>query len=302
MQPKLSIVIVNYNGGDLVVPCIASIYENPPECAFEIIFIDNASIDDSAEKVAEQFDQVILSRNGENIGLAKAFNAGVTMAKGDYLLSLDNDTRVLPGALSAMVSHLDAVPEVGAVGSRLLNTDMTPQKTARRAPSALNALFGRRSYLTRLFPNNAISRRYLMDEHIDATRPYAVDWLSTAALMVRKQAIDKVGALDEDFFVYWVDADWCARIRGGGWQIHVIPESLIIHDENLSGQRRSRRSTRMIIDFHRGAYLYYRKNHLGFIFNPMILVAIIGLALRASILIAWGYLRELRNLKWCKPV
>lgn len=294
MQVTLSIVIVNYNGGHLVEPCIASIYDNPPDGEFEIIFIDNASTDSSGKKVEEKFKDVRLIYNNDNVGLAKAFNKGVDFARGTYILSLDNDTRVLPNAISEMVHYMDSNPGVGAVGSKLLNPDMTPQKTARRAPSAINALFGRRSLLTKLFPQNKISRSYLMDEELLSDVPYAVDWLSTAALMVRREAIKQIGALDEGFFVYWLDADWCARIRKADWQIYAIPDSLVIHDENLRGQRRTRRSTRMIIDFHQGAYRYYKKNHLGNIWNPLHAVAIVGLAIRASLLIAWSYLRTMR--------
>lgn len=290
MQTELSIIIVNYNGGELVVPCIASIYENPPAGSFEIIFIDNASTDGSAEKVAGHFPKVHIWHNAENVGLAKAFNKGLIMASGRCLLSLDNDTRVLPGALAELVAHLETNPSVGAVGARLFNTDMSPQKTARREPSAINAVFGRRSLITRLFPNNRISRRYLMEELLGSDSPYPVDWVSTAALMIRREVFERVGGLDEDFFVYWVDADWCARIRRAGWQIHALPSARVIHDENLRGRRRSRRSKRMIIDFHRGAFRYYVKNHSKTFWNPMTIVALCGLALRATAQILWDNL------------
>ncbi len=291
MQTELSIIIVNYNGGKLVVPCIASLYKNPPKTSFEIIFIDNASTDGSAEQVAALYPAVRCVRNPANLGLARAFNQGLSMAAGHYLLCLDNDTRVLPEALSTMLTYLASHQAVGAVGARLFNPDMSPQKTARRAPGACNAIFGRRSLVTRLWPDNKISQRYLMEEYLDSNEPYQVDWVSTAALMVRRDVVTEVGGLDEAFFVYWVDADWCARIRAAGWQIHALPAARVIHDENLKGRRRTRRSSRMIIDFHRGAYRYYRKNHTGSIWHPMSLVALVGLAGRAAILIAWDSLR-----------
>lgn len=287
----LSILIVNYNGGKLVDACLESIYANPPTCSFEIVLIDNASTDGSGARVRDAFPELRYIDNGINAGLAKAFNKALGIARGRLLLSLDNDTRVFPGALQALVDFMDAHPGTGAVGSLLLNPDLTPQRTFRRKPSALNAVFGRRSLVTRLWPGNPLSTRYLMSERSDSEEPFEVDWVSTAALMVRREIKSTVGGLDEDFFVYWVDADWCARIRAAGWAIHAVPASRVVHDENLKARRRARRNVRMLVDFHRGAYLYYRKNHAPSPFNPMAWIAFTGLGLRAAGMIGWDYLR-----------
>jgi N-acetylglucosaminyl-diphospho-decaprenol L-rhamnosyltransferase len=283
----VSIIIVNYNGGELVEPCIASIHENPPRVPYEIVFVDNASVDGSGERVRDAFPDVVYLPQDDNLGLARAFNVGLRAARGRYVLSLDNDTRVLPDAIQLLVDHLAAHPEAGATGSLLLNPDMTPQRTFRRTPSAVNAVFGRRSLITRLWPSNPISRRYLMEERSDATEPFDVGWVSTAALMVSREALERAGGLDEDFFVYWVDADWCARIRRAGLGIVAVPRSRVIHDENLKRKARAKRSARMIKDFHRGAYLYYRKNHSASGLNPLVPVAWVALNLRARMLIAW---------------
>lgn len=190
--PVLSIIIVNFNGGVLLDHCIESIFASRQACEVEVILVDNASTDGSSERVAAGHPTMIFRRCTENLGLAKAFNQGLALARGKYLLSLDSDTRVLPGALEALVSHLDGSPAVGVAGGWLLNPDMTPQKTARRKPSALNALFGRRSLMTRLAPNNPISRRYLMEDMLRQQTPFEVDWVSTAALMARRDAVDRV--------------------------------------------------------------------------------------------------------------
>jgi len=286
-EPELSVVIVNYNGGKLLANCLSSLRDHPASCSMEIVVVDNASTDDSGRRVAEDFPEVRLARETTNLGLAKAINRGLRIVRGQYLLSLDNDTRVMAGALDALVDFLRDHPDAGAVGSRLYNPDQTPQRTARRTPGAMNAIFGRRSIVTKLFPNNRISRRYLMADQLDATKPFEVGWVSTAALMVRRDVLNTAGALDEDFFVYWVDADWCARIRRAGWAIYCEPRSAVIHDENLAGRgRRSRRRPRMVVDFHRGAYLYYRKNHAPGRFHPMAAVALCGLSLRAGAILA----------------
>ena len=286
----LSIVIVNFNGGQLVANCLESIYQNPPTDSFEVVLVDNASTDGSFERVREAYPQLVCISETENLGLARAFNHGLNAASGRFLLSLDNDTRILPGALQTLIEVLRADPSIGIAGSQLLNPDNSLQRTFRRRPSAFNAIFGRRSLITRLWPGNPLSSRYLMDEKLDETQPFDVDWLSTAALMISREALDRVGGLDEDFFVYWVDADWCARVKDGGFRIVAVPESRIIHDENLKAKRRSRKSARMIRDFHRGAYLYYRKNHARGFLNPMAAVAFIALELRANLLILSDYL------------
>jgi GT2 family glycosyltransferase len=287
----LSILIVNYNGGELVDTCIASIYENPPSGEFEIVFIDNASTDGSFERVREKFPDMVCQANEANVGLALAFNDALRLARGRYLMSLDNDTRILPGALDRLVEAMDADPGIGIGGSMLHNPDMSLQRTFRRKPSWLNAIFGRRSLITAIWPTNPISARYLMDEQLEAEEPFEVDWVSTAALAISRKAYETAGGLDEDFFVYWVDADWCARVKAAGFRIVAIPDSHIIHDENLKAKRRARKNTRMVKDFHRGAYLYYRKNHARARFHPMALFAWVALSTRANLMIFTDWLR-----------
>ncbi len=285
----LSVIVVNYNGGDRFVRCIASIFEHLPEAPIQVIISDNASADGSAERAAAIHGNVELLRNGSNLGLCKAFNKALHRAKGTYVLSLDNDTRVLPGALDRLIGYLEANQQAAAAGGRLLNPDLTLQRTARGQPGALNALFGRRSFLTKLFPGNPFTKRYLMIEHTDASQPFEVDWSSLAALMVRRDVLENIGGLDEDYFVYWSDADLCARIRRRGWKIFSVPAAEIVHDESLAG-RKGRQSTKMVVDFHKGAYRHYVRNQLRGIWRfPLMLVAFAGLSLRAACIIGYGY-------------
>lgn len=286
----LSILIVNYNGGELVDTCLETIYENPPSGEFEVVFIDNASTDGSFERVRQKFPDMVCQANEANVGLALAFNDALRLARGRYLMSLDNDTRILPGALDELIKTMDADSSLGVAGSMLHNPDMTLQRTFRRKPSWLNAVFGRRSLITRLWPSNPLSSKYLMDEHLDTDQPFAVDWVSTAALVISRKAYEVAGGLDEDFFVYWVDADWCARVKAAGFGIVAVPASHIIHDENLKAKRRARKNTRMVKDFHRGAYLYYRKNHAKARFHPMALFAWLALNARAQLMIFTDWL------------
>jgi len=291
MAADLSIVIVNYNGGRLVEACLASIEEQVSRRTVETIVVDNGSTDGSGDRIAERFPRIELVRSPENLGLCRAFNRGLARARGAAVLALDNDTRLLPGALDAMLDFLDAHPEAGAVGSALLNPDGSLQAASRRFPSAWSGLFGRRSLLTRWFPGNPIARRDLMQDAADETRPFEVDWHSAASLMVRREVVDRVGGFDERFFVYWSDADWCARIRRAGWKVYTVPDARIVHDESLAG-RKGRPRPKMVIDFHRGAWLYYSTHRTASPWSPTSLAAAAGLATRASLLIASNWVRS----------
>ncbi len=279
----LSISIVNYNTKDLLKKCLESIYENTEKINFEVFVFDNNSNDDSVDMLREDFPQVKLIESHQNIGLSKANNKVFQSARGKYLLLLDSDTIVLSSALSIMASFLDTYSEVGVVGGKILNPDYTVQGTARSFPTPINAFFGRRSRLTRAFPNNRFSRKYLTCLNKDSMEPFEVDWVSAACLMFRRKIIEQIGLMDEDFFVYWVDADWCKRINDAGWKVYYLPRAEIIHMERYKiGQKIS---NKMIIDFHKGVYHFYRKHYAKSIFNPMSLVALIGLSIRVAILL-----------------
>ncbi len=283
-QKKLSIIIVNYNSGQLVERCMASIYKEI-STDFELIFIDNNSADGSGEIIKECYPDITFIQESSNLGLAKAFNDGLEKSSGEFLLSLDSDTVILPEAIEKLITEIEQDKSIGGIGSRLIYPDGTIQHTARRFPNPLNALFGRRSLLTKLWPDNHFSKKYLMTNEEGSDQPYEVDSLSTACFMVRREVYESVGGLDPDYFVYWVDTDWCYRIKDVHWKIIAIPDSVIIHDENIGNGRRERRRTRMIIDFHKGAYRFYRKNIVKSNFNLIIPILFFGLFFRAILMI-----------------
>ncbi len=299
-DPDISIIVVNYNGGKQVEICIGSIYENPASSSFEVILVDNGSSDGSPERIEQNFPQVRLKRRADNIGLAKAFNEGVALMRGRYLLSLDDGTKVLPGAIDALYHFLEQSPQVGAAGSRLYDLDKTIQPVARRFPTPLNAIFGRRSLITRLFPNNPFSARYLMPEFADSTDPFEVDWNSSAALMVRRAVIDQIGAMSPEYFVYWVDADWCLRMHNAGWKVYCVPASKVMHLENLRTGHRPTARSKMVIDFHKGAYRFYTALHQLKWWHPIAVLTAIALISRTAILLTSNILR-LGYLKLINP-
>jgi hypothetical protein len=172
-----------------------------------------------------------------------------------------------------MTTHLDAA----VAGPRLLNPDGTVQGSARRDPSALTALFGRSAPLTLLFPNNPLSQRELPALSIAGDAPVDVDWLSGACLLVRRTAWEQVGLLDERFFLFWEDADWCLRFRRYGWRVCYVPSAAGTH---VIGVSRARRRLGAVLDFHVSAYRYYRKHRLPSVLHP--LTMLVGAGLVAS--------------------
>lgn len=288
--PVLSIIIINYNGGDRMLACLESIVAYPGRRGVEVITYDNASRDGTPDRIAGRFPDVTLLRGTENLGYCRAFNLAAKCARASYLLALDNDTRLLAGALDEMLDFLEQHPEVGAVGSNLYNPDMTLQLASRRFPGALSGIFSRRGLLTRFFPGNPVSRHHLMIDCFDAGEPFEVDWHSAASLMLRREVYDAIDGFDEAYFVYWADADLGARIQAAGYTTFNVPAAKIIHDETLAG-RKGRLNARMVIDFHRGAYRFYRKHRIPGRANPIALIAWLGLAARATMLIAFDHVR-----------
>jgi GT2 family glycosyltransferase len=198
-------------------------------------------------------------------------------------LLLNSDAEVLTGAIDALVEFLDRTPGAGVSAPLLLNSDLTDQGTARAFPSPANVLFGRKSPLTRLFPSNRWSRRYLVGRTHHGLEPFRVDWVSGACMMVRRAAFERAGLLDERFFMYWEDADWCRRIGREGFGVYCVPRAPVIHHEGGSS---GRRPAHLVWAFHRSVYRYYTKHDAPQAWNPLRVVAAVGLATRALSIVA----------------
>ncbi len=234
----LSIIIVNWNVKELLRDCLQSLLaanQATPDLATEIIVVDSASTDGSPQMVRDAFPQVRLIASDKNLGYAGGNNTGVAAAQGRYLFLLNPDTVVKPGMLTYMVDYMDAHPRVGALGPQLLWPDGSPQSSRRRFP-ALGTLFWESTLLGQWFPHNRYIRRYHM-----ADRPpdqlQTVDWLVGAALLVRGETWGQVGPLEETFFMYFEETDWCRRCAEAGWEIHYLPTAQVIHYEGKSSEQ-----------------------------------------------------------------
>lgn len=254
-QRAISIVIVNWNTRDLLLQCLRSIFEgvdSPRSNYPEVIVVDNASTDGSAQAVRKTFPQVNLIENGQNVGFARANNQAITRCQGDYILLLNPDTEVAAGALHALLEFMDRHPEAGAVGPRTLNPNGTLQASAYPAPSLLRELW----FLLHLDIIYPFGRYHMEGWSQDDARE--VDGLLGACILLRRSALDQVGPLDEDFFMYSEEVDLCYRLREAGWHLYWIPQAEIVH---YGGQSTGQVAAEMFAQLYRSKVIYFGKHH-----------------------------------------
>jgi len=282
----LSIVTITYNCWTYLDKCIRSINDSDFPVS-EIIVVDNASVDGTAGKVRNKYPGIKLIENKENLGAIRGVNLGYNAVTGDRILLLDSDTELKPDTIRVMYEFMNEHPEVTMVVPRTLDSDGKVQETARKFPSVINGIFGRQSILTKLFPNNPFSGRYLLREHLDSKEPFQVEMASAACMMFRKSIFDSVGMVDEGYgrFVgYWNDADWCKRIQKSGGILYCLPNAIIVHHEQNKPFRK--KSPSRIIEFHTGAYRFYRLHYTLGKWDPRSLIAALLLAARSLLLLA----------------
>ena len=252
-RSRLSLIIVSYNTQSLLARCLASIAAepHPPD---EVIVVDNASADDSVAMAREQFPHVQVIANAENRGFAAACNQGLRLAKGDFLCLLNPDTELFPGALAALAAFLAAHPEVGVAGPTLLSSDGTYQHAAFRFPTLPMAFIDFFPLNHRLL-NSRLNGRYpfRLYEH-----PFAMDHPLGACMMVRREACTDVGLLDERFFMYCEEIDWCRRIKQADWEIMHVPGARVVHH---GGQSTKQTAGRMFVELHRSRFRLFAKHH-----------------------------------------
>jgi N-acetylglucosaminyl-diphospho-decaprenol L-rhamnosyltransferase len=289
-QLDLTVVVVTYRSADFIVDCLATV--TAARHTIEIVVADNDSPDDTVAVVRAARPDVTVVETGGNLGFATAVNVGVAAGSGRHVLLLNPDTEVRPGALDALVDALDTDAALGIVAPRLLNTDGTDQGTARMLPTPAAAVFGRRSPLTRAFPGNRWSRRYLIGLDRDGSGAFDVEWVSGACLMSPRALFESLDGLDEGFFMHFEDADYCRRVLDAGRRVRCIPSAEVVHAE---GGCRQGWPADQVRHFHHGAYRYWSKNHAPGRRNPLRVVAATSLAARAAGIIARDAIRERRS-------
>ncbi len=286
---KVSIILVNYRNSRLLRQCLESLYASDMGHPFEIVVVDNASGGEWLQMLRDHFPEVRTIANEENRGFAAACNQGIQASASPYVFLLNTDTIIQGNAIDTMIDFLDENPDTAVVGAKLLNEDLSTQAGSKAFPTPLTAFFGKQSLMTRWFPNNPITRRYLICMFEDHARPFEVDSVGGAALMVRRKAIEDVGMLDEGYFMYWEDVDWCFRLKRRGWKVYYHPHALIVH---LDGRSTNPREAKVIVAYHKGVYRLFRKHYFKSSWNPGIPAAAALLTARAAVLYIVRNLRK----------
>jgi GT2 family glycosyltransferase/lipopolysaccharide/colanic/teichoic acid biosynthesis glycosyltransferase len=272
VTPLLSIIIVNYNVREFLAHAIESLQKAMKKIRSEIIVVDNDSDDGSVEMVRRRFPTVLLIPNKSNLGFAKANNLALRRARGKFLLLINPDTVVQEDTLRAMLEFFDAHPKAGLAGCKILNPDGSFQLACRRSFPTPWVAFTKIVGLSALFPKSRLFGRYnLTYRNPDET--YEVDAVSGSFMMLRREVYEQVGGLDEEFFMYGEDLDWCYRIQQAGWHIFYVPSTTIIH---YKGESTKRSSINEIRTFYEAMHLFVRK-HLSqsFVFTLLIRLGII---------------------------
>jgi len=278
-KPVLSVCLVNHNAGGLTSDCIRSILEKTSKISYEVILVDNNSTDGDPRRLKERFPDITLLINRRNIGYTAANNQAIRLAKGSFVLLLNNDTLLKNNVLDIMVQLMENDPTIGILSCKLYEPSGKVQKNCRGSyTSPFDTLFGRASFMTRIWPKNPISRRNTLSDW-DYNSFRSVDWVSGACLMIRKKVLDQVGLLDERFKMYWEDTDICLRASRAGWRVCFTPEAEILHYTGKGGGQRSLGlELHMICQMHWSAYAYFLKHHFGRPYHPMAVLTLMGMA------------------------
>lgn len=256
--PDLSIIIVSYNTRQLLAGCLASVYADLGwgTLVAEVIVVDNASRDGSTAMVRAQFPQVRLIESGANLGYGTGANLGLRAAAGRYLLLLNSDTLVQVGALGELVRFMDAHPDVGAAGPRLLNADGTVQRSAFRFPNLVQIALDLFPLVPRLL-DTPLNGRYRQDV-ADQEQPFTVDFTLGAAFVVSRAAYIATGGFDKDYFMYAEEVDWAMRLRAAGFAYYSVPAAKIVH---FAGQSVKQVPRQMFYQLFRSRAILYRKHY-----------------------------------------
>lgn len=226
-QPKVSIIILNYQTKGLLKQCLRGIIQSDITIPYELIVVDNHSQDSSASMVRTNFPDVTLIEAPENRGYAAGNNIGITRARGEYLLIVNPDIAIFSGVVEAMVGYLEKNPRVALIGPKLINPDGTTQVSCYRFPTPMIPIY-RRTPLGRMPRALRSLRTYLLSDW-DHSSNQSVDWVLGACMMVRRSAVEKVGVMDERFFLYFEDVDWCRRFWKAGYEVHYFADIDLVH-------------------------------------------------------------------------
>jgi len=258
----LSIIIVNYNVKEFIQNLLESIKSASKGLKTEVIIVDNASDDGSIDLIRHKYPEVTLIENSRNLGFSRANNLGLKIARGKYLLLLNPDTLVKEDTFEKMILFFESTPDAGMAGCKLLNTDGTLQLACRRGFPGPWASFTKVTGLSTLFPRSPLFARYNLT-FLDENQTYAVDAISGAFMMIRREVYDKTGGLDETFFMYGEDLDLCYRVNKAGFKVYYVHTTEIIHYKGESTKRSNLNEVKV---FYEAMHIFVKKYYAGSFF------------------------------------
>lgn len=286
---ELSFIIVNYNVKELLEQSLLSVKKAASGLVYEIFVVDNASTDGSVGLIRQKFPEVHLIANKENVGFSVANNQALKLAKGKFLALLNPDTVVQEDTFFVILDFMKKNPDCGMVGSKILNPDGSLQLACRRSFPTLWVGFTRITGLSKLFPKSKLFGKYNLT-YLDPDDTYEVEAISGSFMVVRAQVVREVGLLDESFFMYGEDLDWCYRIRETGWKIFYLPKTKIIH---FKGESTKKANLDMTLMFYRAMKLFVEKHyHSRYFYVPQWFL-ITGIVLRAGITFLGRFINQI---------
>lgn len=288
----LSIIIVNYNTKKLTLDCIKSIYKSKTNYQYEILVVDNNSRDDSVRVLKDTFKNIILIQNKENVGFAKANNQAMKISKGRYILLLNSDTIVRENTLDTIIKFMEENDDVGSTGCKVVLPNGELDKACHRGFPTPEASFFYMTGLAKRFPNNPKFNSY-HKSYLHMDEIHEIDCLVGAFMMVRRKTIEEVGMLDETYFMYGEDIDWCYRIKKAGWKIYFNPNVSIVHYKGASSRKKP---FKIVYEFYRAMFIFH-KNHFASKYNMFInLLVYLGITLKLSLAIITNGFKRSREL------
>jgi len=253
---KVTIGLVNWNTRELLREALESLIESSRGISHEIIVVDNASTDGSAEMVKAHFPQVKMIENSENLAFTTGCNQIMSEMNGDYLLLSNTDVKVVGPAVRVLMDFMSTAEGAAACGPKLLNADLSLQYSARRFHTIYTILFEQMG-LSRHYPRSKVFGKYLMS-YWNHNEKRAVEYVSGAFVLMRREAIQQVGEFDEQYYFYAQEADWCKRAGKKGWKIYYVPEAQVIHYGGIST---ARVKAGMFANLHLDRYIFFRKHN-----------------------------------------
>ena len=286
----LGVVVVSYNTRDLLLECLASVKEAAAGRSFRLVVVDNASTDGSAEAAARQHPDAVLIRNPANYGFARACNQGMAAAGGRMILFLNSDARVSASALDAMIAAMESTPDAGVVGPQLVGGRGRLQNSAAAFPTLATELCNK-ALLRRLFPARHATR-------FAGGGIRAVESVVGACMLVRREAVEQVGPLDEGYFFFLEETDWCLRMARRGWKTYVVPSARVVH---LQGRSAEADPAAARIEYYRSRYRFFALHRSRVSRGALALVLPVRLAVEvaysAAACVVTGFARPRERLR-----